>query len=262
VSNQVNTIRRLFGNGAVSDFAMDAREYKRGGNPKNPGQFSKGGGGASGSKAGPKKEPKPKAEKKPKESTAKFPESMTAKPSRRRANPEAKAAEPKAEAKWSGKTRSITELGGIYKSPAEKIKRIQHGERGYTEKSLNKAKTTTGTLKDVPKEEAKKAPAKKDVKTKRPSPPKSQTNYFANPEAGSHAAAKSPEAFRSEMKRLNAYASLTTSEFNNKLSEKLGVKVPKGASLQKAIERFSKTHSEADILKAAGAVANENTRIH
>jgi hypothetical protein len=51
----VSTIRQLFGSAPASGCAMDAREYKRGGNPKNPGQFSKGGGAASGSKAAPAK---------------------------------------------------------------------------------------------------------------------------------------------------------------------------------------------------------------
>ena len=59
MSIQVDTIRRLFGNGPA-DCALDGREYKRGVNPKNPGQFSSGGGASSGANAAPKKEPKPK----------------------------------------------------------------------------------------------------------------------------------------------------------------------------------------------------------
>ena len=47
----ITTIRRLFMNGSASDCAMDAREYKRGGDPKNSGRFSAGGGASSGSKA-------------------------------------------------------------------------------------------------------------------------------------------------------------------------------------------------------------------
>jgi hypothetical protein len=116
---RVETIRRLFGSGATSGYALDAREYKRGGNPKNPGQFSSGGGASSGAKAvprkdtsaqahaaakakvaenatKPKKAPKPAVKpKKPRESTAKWAESMAAKPSRRRNGEESPVAAPK-----------------------------------------------------------------------------------------------------------------------------------------------------------------------
>jgi hypothetical protein len=207
MSTNVETIRRLFRNGATTGYALDAREYKRGGNPKNPGQFSSGGASSSA-----KAEPKPKKAAK-------------------KASSEPKAAPAEKSVKHA--SRPLTELGGSYKSPVEKIKRTQHAERGYTEKELNKAKTTKGLLVEPPKPE---------TKTKKPK--------------------AAPDEFHQKLKKLNDYAALNTQYFNKLLGERLGVKVPKGASLSKTIERLKKTHSEADIHRAAQAVANENTRTH
>jgi GNAT superfamily N-acetyltransferase len=58
--NKIALIQRLFGN-RPHNCAMDAREYKRGGNPKNPGQFSSS--GSSASSPAPKKKAKPKKAK-------------------------------------------------------------------------------------------------------------------------------------------------------------------------------------------------------
>jgi|WetSurMetagenome_2_1015567.scaffolds.fasta_scaffold01362_15 hypothetical protein len=94
--SRVSTIRQLFGNGPASDCAMDAREYVRGGDPKNPGRFSKGGGVSSGSKAAPAK-PAPK-----KDASAQAHAAAKAKAAENAAKPKKPAKAKKAPAKVEG----------------------------------------------------------------------------------------------------------------------------------------------------------------
>jgi hypothetical protein len=181
MSSRIEIIRHLFGNSTASGYALDARDPSTPEKPKAVNTRSK-----TDILANPEKvPPKPK----PKKSTAKWAESMSARPSR----------------------------------------------------------LTDGV---TPQAETKAEPAPK---------PTANTSKSATPQAKSPTKA-SPSAFHSELKQLNDHASISTSYFNELLGKRLGVKIPKGASISKAIERLKKTHSEADIQSAAQAIANENTR--
>ena len=153
--SQLATIRHFFGSRSQADCAMDAREYKRGGNPANPGQFSKGGGAStSPAKPIPKRDASVQAHAAAKakvaENAAK-PKKAPAKPKKTNAEGSATPAKPKAV-----KTRSKTDAH-------------------VKEREKHLAKEAKAAQKPAPKEKAPAKPKKPTASERAEAVPKAET---------------------------------------------------------------------------------------